>query len=84
MRHKPAPGQELVLQGDIGGFGVGSKLTWQALATYNFEMQFLGFKFTNYIGYRAISIDYEQGSGDKTIGLNMLTHGPVVGLTFKW
>lgn len=84
LRHKAAPGQELVLQGDIGGFDVGSKLTWQALATYNFQTQFLGFKLNNYIGYRAISIDYEEGSGNRTIGLDFITHGPVVGLTFKW
>jgi hypothetical protein len=84
VHHVPAPGQELILQGDVGGFGVGSKFTWQALATYNIETHLFGYKVTPYVGYRAISIDYQQGSGNNTIGLDIVQHGPVIGMTFKW
>ena len=84
LRHKLAPGQELELRGDIGGFGVGSRLTWQAIAAYNFEMQLLGFKLNSYIGYRALSIDYQEGSGNQTIALDLITHGPVVGMNYRW
>ena len=84
MRHKFAPGHDLVVQGDIGGFGVGSDFSWQALAAYNFEWNFVGHKLNPYLGYRAISVDYEEGSGRRRIGLDFVQHGPVAGLTFKW
>lgn len=44
--------------GDIGGFGVGSKLTWQAFGAvgYNWTKT-----FSTSIGYRAIYEDYENG-----------------------
>ena len=38
----------------------------------------------NYVGYRALSIDYQQGSGNRTIGLDLVIHGPVIGSSFKW
>lgn len=84
LRHQFSPDQELVLQGDVGGFGVGSDLSWHALGTYNFRTSVLGHQFNAYVGYRALSIDYEQGSGNRKIGLDMVTHGPVTGMTYKW
>lgn len=84
VRHQPAPDQELVIKGDVGGFDVGSKFTWQVLGTYSFATKVAGLNFTSYLGYRALSIDYQQDAGDKKIGLDFLIHGPVVGLAFKW
>jgi len=84
VRHAPAPGHELVVKGDIGGFGVGSDFTWQAIAGYSFQTQLLGLEMTNFVGYRALHIDYEQGSGNRTIGFDLLFHGPMVGSTFRW
>lgn len=84
LRHQFTPDQELVLQGDIGGFGVGSDLSWHALGTYNFRTSLLGREFNAYVGYRALSIDYEQGSGNRKIGFDMVQHGPVTGMTMKW
>jgi hypothetical protein len=34
IRHQIAPGREVMLLGDIGGFGAGSEFSWQAVATY--------------------------------------------------
>jgi len=64
-------------KGDIGGFGVGSDLTWQAEAA-------LGFQITANIfaeaGYRALGIDYE----DDGLIYDTTTHGAqvTVGITF--
>ena len=69
LRHKHAPGHEFTLQGDVGGFGVGSDFTWHVLAAYNFPVEFAGLKFTSYLGYRALSIDYEEESGNRTLAL---------------
>ena len=39
VRHELAPGRELQFLGDIGGFGVGSDLTWQLFAGYAFDFR---------------------------------------------
>ncbi len=84
VRHKPREGQEFFLKGDIGGFGIGSDITWQAATGYSFQTRLLGIPMTSYLGYRALYIDYEQGSGSRTFGLDTLWHGPVLGSKFTW
>lgn len=84
LRQKSAPGQELEIRGDIGGFGAGSNFTWQGIVGYSMQTQFLGYTWNNYIGYRALHIDYEQGTGPRRFGLDLLEHGPVLGLNLKW
>ena len=32
IRYNLVPGQDFILRGDVGGFGVGSQFTWNALA----------------------------------------------------
>ena len=39
LRHQFAPGLNFVASGDVGGFGVGSKFSWQALAAL--QLRFL-------------------------------------------
>ena len=34
LHYKPHRGEEFILRGDIGGFGIGSQFTWHVLATY--------------------------------------------------
>src|SRR5262245_26185495 len=38
MRHQFASGSEFNLEGDVGGFGAGSEFSWQAVATYGFDV----------------------------------------------
>lgn len=56
-RYNFTPAIYIIGRGDIGGFGVGSDLMWQAEAA-------LGFQLTRSIytelGYRALSFDYNQ------------------------
>jgi hypothetical protein len=85
LRHQLAPGEEIVVRGDIGGFDVGSDLTWQAMATYNWHLcDFAGMPIDGYFGYRALSVDYEQGSGLKQYEFDVIQHGPVVGMTSRF
>jgi len=69
------------VRGDIGGFGVGSDLTWQAFP-------YLGWQFTQWgslqVGYRWVSTDYETGSGASRFKYDMLTQGPQVGFTLHF
>ncbi len=64
------------LRGDIGGFGVGSDLSWQAFP-------YLGWQFTDWggiqLGYRWLYMDYEDS--EKGFSYSVMTQGPQLGLT---
>jgi opacity protein-like surface antigen len=82
IRRQIAPGEELALRGDIGGFDAGSTFSWQALATYNRHLfDFKGFPVDAYLGFRALSVDYTQGSGLNKYTYDVVQYGPVVGAT---
>jgi hypothetical protein len=82
LRHQLAPGQELVLRGDVGGFDVGSQFSWNALGAYSFQLgTHYGVTFSGLLGYRALSVDFEKGSGASRYNYDVIQHGPVVGLT---
>ncbi len=82
IRHQLAPGEELDLRGDIGGFDAGSTFSWQLLATYNRHLfDFSGIPVDSYLGFRALSVDYTQGSGRDKYTYDVVQYGPVVGLT---
>jgi hypothetical protein len=82
VRHKFAPGKELQFLGDIGGFGVGSDLTWQLFAGYGFD--FWQSSLHGVIGYRALAVNYSQDDRGFKNNLDLVLHGPVVGLSFRW
>jgi hypothetical protein len=84
LRHEPAPGREVFVRADAGGFGAGSDLAWQAVAGYSFDTRIFGLPIVGHVGYRALYIDYEQGSGSRRFGLDLLQHGPIIGASFKW
>lgn len=82
LRHQLAPGQELVLRGDVGGFDVGSQFSWNALAAYGFQIgTYYGVTYSGLLGYRALSVDFEKGSGATRYDYDVIQHGPLVGLT---
>ena len=67
----------LVGQADVGGFSVGSDLTWQAMATVNYRIT----KATALsFGYRYMSIDYD----DDGHVFDTVLQGPTVGLSFSF
>lgn len=85
MRWQPAPGEEVSLRGDIGGFGAGSKFSWQALAAYNWRLCTQGaLTLDGYVAYRALAVDYAQGSGTDRYVFDVIQHGPVVGVTGRF
>lgn len=68
-------------RGDIGGFGVGSDLTWQlqAYAGYRFSKVF---KLN--LGYRYLSMDYDKGTDADRFMYNVDTFGPEISLGFNF
>jgi len=71
----------LNFRGDIGGFGVGSDLTWQAFP-------YLGWRFAKWgslqLGYRWLYMDYETGSGSSRFKYDMINQGAQLGVTFHF
>jgi hypothetical protein len=82
IRHQLAPGHQLMLRADVGGFGVGSQFSWNAFAAYSWEIAVRdGVTYSGLLGYRALDVDYEQGSGRNKYEYDVVQHGPVTGLT---
>jgi hypothetical protein len=74
----------LSLHGDVGGFGASdnsSDLSWQAAGTlgYDFTRHFSAF-----LGYRALSVDKDSGSGPNAKGVDTILHGFLLALDFHW
>lgn len=81
VRHQFSPGQELQLRGDIGGFGVGSDFSWQLFGGYSFQ---LAESWSGVVGYRALSVDFSEEVSNGTRGIDLIQHGPVVGVSYRW
>lgn len=85
VRYAVAPGHELFLRGDVGGFGVGSTFSWQAVGGYGFDFgTYNGVTVSGVIGYRALSVDYAQGEGRRRYAFDMIQHGPILGVSLRW
>lgn len=84
LRHQMASGSELVLLGDIGGFGAGSEFSWQVVGTYGFDVMCFGTPFRTVFGYRALAVDYSENGRFGKNGLDVVQHGPLMGVNFRW
>jgi hypothetical protein len=62
---------------DIGGFGIGSDLSWQLLADFRYQLSPL-WKLD--LAYRYLDVDYEED--DFTYDVAM--YGPQVGIAYCW
>jgi hypothetical protein len=69
------------MYGEVGGFGAGSKFTWQA---YPAVGVMLGKGVSLDLGYRWLDINYTTGEGDTTFAYDVLTRGPVMGVGFRF
>lgn len=63
--------------GDIGGFGVSSESTWQALAGLGYH---LNDSSSVMLGYRGLGTDYQDGQ----FGYNVISHGLLLGYECKF
>src|SRR5262245_22488714 len=85
LRHQFAPTWNFVLSGDVGGFDVGSKFSWQVLALLEHEFcRSRTVTWSAMLGYKALSVDYSQGSGLTLYEFDMTIHGPIFGVTARF
>ena len=75
------PDESFVARADVGGFGVGSDFAWQAVARIDWKFSE---KVSATFGYRALDADYEDGEGSSRFLYDVLTTGPVAGMTFSF
>lgn len=75
----------IIASGDVGGFGVASDFTWEAMGYLAYKFP-IGSKAEGalLVGYKAIGDDYETGSGLSRFEWDVVLHGPAVGLAFQF
>lgn len=69
----------LALNGDIGGFGAASEVTWSSTLVIGYDFQFFHRPASVMFGYRAIGWQYTDGSGDKEFTWDITQHGAIFG-----
>ncbi len=74
----------LLTNADIGGFGVESDLTWSATMVLGYDFHLFNLPASVMLGYRAIGWDYSEGSGDREFTWDVVQHGPMLGLSFRF
>ena len=83
VRYHQDLGEHWSLRGraDVGGFGVGSELSWNAsaLVGYGFTSSFAA-----HFGYRALYVDFEQDSGSDRVEYDLTMYGPILGISFSF
>jgi opacity protein-like surface antigen len=84
LRQGLGPGSRFEMRGDIGGFGAGSKFSWQCYGGYNADFDYNGMRLTALIGYRALGMDFSKWVNGRENGVNAIVHGPVSGLGMRF
>jgi hypothetical protein len=67
------------LRADVGGFGVGTDLSWQLNGSVSY---WFNRNFFMTLGYKALGIDLDDDSGNDRITLDGVLHGPYLGVGF--
>ncbi len=66
---------------EIGGFGAGSDFIWQVFPTAGIK---LGQRASLELGYRWLHMDYSTGEGNERFTYDVLTQGPIGGLSLRF
>ena len=71
----------LGVRGDVGGFGVGSKLAWHVYPAIGLR---IAKWFELAAAYRWLNMDYETGTGAELFAYDVTVSGPEIGLLFHF
>jgi hypothetical protein len=75
------PKWSFVGRADVGGFGVGSHLAWQAMAHFDWAIsKHCGLA----VGYVVLDIDYDDGQGSDYFLYDIAAQGPIAAATFTF
>jgi hypothetical protein len=74
----------ILTRADVGG-AVSSDFTWSAAAYVSYRFQFSSTALGSLnLGYKAVSEDYHQGSGNQRVTWDTILHGPVIALSVEF
>jgi len=73
----------MILRGDIGGFGIGGSSDLALQGTLLFDWNFSP-NWDLLAGYRALYQDYESGRGATKFAYDATTHGPLLGVAYRF
>jgi hypothetical protein len=69
------------MEGDIGGFGAGSKFAWHLFPVVGMDV---GKRATLGVGYRVLGADYTTGDGNQQFKYDVITQAFVMGTVFHF
>jgi len=75
-----SPRWNLTVEGDVGGFDVGSRISLNGQAYLGYRTTLLGHETMWRVGYRALYQDYSKGGFD----WDVTQHGPVIGASVRF
>jgi hypothetical protein len=61
-----------------------TQFAWQVVATYGYSWKYTGYDVTALVGFRAIGVNYSQGSGADYLAINEILYGPIIGVSFRF
>jgi hypothetical protein len=75
----------ILLQGDVGGFGVDVDLALHTIASVAYTFRLTGNWFMGiHAGYRALNEQDREGSGPERTEIDLTVHGPWFGFGFRY
>jgi hypothetical protein len=75
---------QLLVGGDIGGFGVGSHFTAAVMGLLGYRFQMFGHGAIAQAGYRAFWQNYDTRTNGSLFRWDVTLHGPILGLTIRF
>ncbi len=75
---------KFILRTDIGGFGVGSDFTFNAVGIFDYRFVGWGLDMDILAGYRGLYQDYSSGSGPTAFAWDIWMHGPTFAWNIRW
>lgn len=67
------------LRGDVGGFGVGTDLSWLVDGSVSY---WFNHNFFMSFGYKVLGLDFDDDTGPDRAGIDGVLHGPYLGIGF--
>jgi hypothetical protein len=74
----------LQVRADIGGFGIASDFTANIFPSIAYEFSCHGVGIDPFLGYKALYVNYDTGSGNNQFQYKTWMYGPLLGVAFRF
>jgi hypothetical protein len=83
LTHALGNGKSVTAMGDVGGFQ-SDDFSWQVILTYDWDGTLFGYDTTTSIGYKALGLKFEEQTSKGARGVDVVLHGPLAEIAFRW